>query len=314
MRAFTGECIAYRAEIENLHGNWRGAIDEAAPVCDPAAGYEDAAVAAASYQVGDALRMLGELDAAEGAYRTADRLGRDPQPGLALLRLAQGQPAAAAAALQRALAERRDPLQRARLLPALCEILLELGDAEASLHTCAELEEIARRIPADALTTMAARVRGAALLAAGQAPDALPLLRTALRSWQELGAPYEAARVRLLLAEACRAVGDDEGAALELDEARAAFTTLGAAVEVARIDARRAVGASPLPGGLTAREAQVLALIATGRSNRAAAAHLGISEKTIARHLSNIYGKLGISSRAAATAYAYEHDLHLPSA
>lgn len=314
--AFSGECLAYRSEILNLRGDWRGAIAEAQRVCDdPRAGaHPPGAIAAAYYQCGEAHRMLGELAAAEECYRNASRQGREPQPGLALLRLAQGDATGAAATLRRAVAEARDPLQRARLLPALCEILLELDEIEESEAVCAELEAVAERFPADALGTMVAFARGATLLARGDAPAALIELRAALGGWQALEANYEAARTRALIGRACRALGDHDSAELETDGARAAFESLGAAADLARLDGPGPDADSPRRHGLTQREAEVLAVIATGRSNRAAAAALGISEKTVARHLSNIFGKLGVSSRAAATAYAYEHDLQNPPA
>lgn len=310
--AFSGECVAYSAELDVVRGEWRRAIEQATRVCDAAGGYERSAVAAAYYQCGDAYRLLGAFEDAERAYRDAAHLGRQPQPGLALLRAAQGDPQAAVAALHRCLAEQREPLKRARLLPALAEVLLGAGDTAQCEAVASELERIAAQYPTATLITIAAGTRGALLLAEGDSAGALPHLRAALQGWQTIDARYEAARVGLLLADACEALGDREGAALERDGARMLAQELGAATPVAHVPLAQPI-AEPTHG-LTPREAEVLALVARGASNRAVARTLGISEKTVARHLSNIYGKLGVSSRSAATAFAWKHDLLGPSA
>jgi len=146
------------------------------------------------------------------------------------------------------------------------------------------------------------------LLAEGDAAGATTLLRSSLRTWLELGAPYEAARVRVLLARASRALGDDDAARLELDVARAVLEELGAAPDLAGLDAD--AGASPRPtGGLTAREVEVLRLVTTGLTNHQIALELVVSDHTVRRHLQNIYAKIGVSTRAAATAYAFEHGI-----
>jgi DNA-binding CsgD family transcriptional regulator len=312
MVAYAGECRVYRSELLQLHGDWRDAMAEAQRASERLSDRGGPAAALALYQQGEVHRLLGEFAAAEEAYRAASRAGREPQPGLALLRLAQGDDAAADAAIRRALAETGDPLRRARLLPAHIEILVAVGDVDDARRACAELKEIADRYGSAALGTMVAHARGAVALGAGDPASALPHLRAASREWQALGAPYEAARARLLLGHACRELGDDEGATLEIEAARAAFRRLGATPEVARLGPL-AVGRGRDGGGrehgLTPRELQVLALVATGKTNRAIAEQLFISEKTVARHLSNIFTKLGLSSRAAATAYAYENDL-----
>jgi DNA-binding CsgD family transcriptional regulator len=272
---------------------------------------ERAAVGAAHYQRGEVHRLRGELGAAEAAYRAASEHGREPQPGLALLRLAQGDVETARGAIRRVLAETEDPLRRARMLPAAVEIALVAGDVNEARQACAELEEIASVWPSAVLDTVLAHARGAAALAAGDALGSLVPLRQAIQGWQAVDAPYEAARVRALLAEACRALGDDDTARLEREAARGALLRLGAAPDLARLD-----GLAPdrrhgrrRAHGLTPRELEVLALLATGRTNRAIAEELFISAKTVARHVSNIFAKLGLPSRAAATAYAYEHDL-----
>jgi DNA-binding NarL/FixJ family response regulator len=217
----------------------------------------------------------------------------------------------AAAAIRRVAAERHDRATRARVLAACVEVVLAAGDLPAAREAADELADIAAELSAPALQAMSAQATGAVLLAEGDAREALTVLRPAWSIWCDLDAPYEAARIRVLLGLACQVLGDEDGGAIELDAARSAFAQLGAAPDLARLDdlASAAPGPPDRPGGLTGREVEVLALVATGRTNRAIAAELSISERTVARHLSNIFTKLGLSSRAAATAYAYEHDL-----
>ena len=254
-------------------------------------------------------RLRGAVFAAEADYRLASQFGHDPQPGLALLRLAQGRKAAAAAGIRRAVHATEDPLRRARLLPAQVEIALAAGDAGEADHACRELERIAAAIGRGVPAAIAAQARGAILLAEGDAAAALVSLRGALEVWQSIAAPYETARVRVLIGFACGVLTDAEGAELEFSAARAAFVDLGAEPDVARVDA---IAASPHRGGshgLTRRELQVLRLVSAGKTNGAIATELFLSERTIERHLSNIFTKLDLSTRAAATAWAYEHGL-----
>jgi DNA-binding NarL/FixJ family response regulator len=299
MVAFTGRCLTHRAEILCLHGAWREALDEAQRAsrrCEQ--GQNASAGAEAMYLQGEVHRLRGEFDAAEEAYREASRSGREPQPGLALLRLAQDRGAVAAAAIRRAVDEAREQPQRARLLPAYVEIMLAAGDGEAARAGCTELQRIADDLASDMLAAMAAQARGAVDLATGDPHVALVALRRAADLWQQLEAPYEVARTRALIGAACAALGDDEAAALELDAARGAFAALGTKPS-ARAEA----------AGLTVRELQVLRLVAVGKTNREIASELVVSEHTIARHLQNIFAKLGVSSRTAAGAFAFSHDL-----
>jgi ATP/maltotriose-dependent transcriptional regulator MalT len=237
-------------------------------------------------------------------YREASRFGWEPQPGLAQLRLAQGKRDAALAAIRRAAAETAEPLKRAALLPAQVEIALGAGEIAEARGACDELEELAELYESAMLAAMVAYARGAVTLAAGDAQGALVALREAQRGWLELDAPYEVARARSLLAQACAALGDGEAAALELEAARVIFRKLGAAPDLARVEQTPASAS-----GLSARELEVLRLVAAGKSNRQVAGELVISEHTVARHVQNIYAKLGLSSRAAATAFAFERDL-----
>lgn len=309
MVPFTGECRVYRSELMQLRGAWDAAIEEARRAGERQPEQQGPARGLSFYQQGEVHRLLGEFAAAEDAYRAASSAGRQPQPGLALLRLAQGEHDAAAAAIRRALAETEDPLRRARLLPAHIEIMLAVADLDAARHACNELAEIADAYGTDVLHTLARHARGAIALAADDAPAALPHLRRAWLAWHDLEAPYDAARTRVLIGLACRAVGDHDTATLELQSARTEFSRLGATPDVERVDALLGSGRSRNDHGLTPRELEVLERIATGRTNRAVAEELFISEKTVARHVSNIFSKLGVSSRAAATAYAYEHGL-----
>ena len=310
MVSFTGRCLVHRAEIMELHGAWREALEEARRArlrCEQAK--NRSAVAQAFYRQGEVHRLQGRFSAAEEAYRDASRFGFEPQPGLALFRLAQGNDEAAAAAIRRAVGETTEPLKRARLLPAYVEIMLTVGDVDEARIACRELEEISARYESGMLGAMVAHAEGAIDLTGGDARVALLALRRAWQAWQELEVPYEAARVRVLVGLACRALGDDDTAELELEAARGVFEQLEAVPDLARVDSLTHRAPSTDAHGLTPRELQVLRLVAAGQTNKAIAAELVLSGRTVDRHVSNIFSKLGVSSRAAATAYAYEHQL-----
>jgi DNA-binding CsgD family transcriptional regulator len=314
MVAYTGLCLVHRAEIMQVHGAWRDALKEAQLARERFAhGMRQAAGAhregAAFYRQGEVHRLRGEFTAAEEAYRNASRCGWEPQPGLALLRLAQGDNDAAAGAIRRVLGETTEPLKRARLLLAYVEIMLAVGDTQEARSAWGELERISASYGSGMLGAMVAHARGAVDLAEGDARASLVTLRHAWQAWQELEAPYEAARVRVLIGLTCRALGDDESATLELAAARDVFEQLGAAPDLAGVDSLVGRAAFVDTHGLTPRELEVLRRVATGETNKAIAAELVLSERTVDRHVSNIFSKLDVSSRAAATAYAYEHQL-----
>ena len=317
---YRGQCLVHRAELMRLRGDWSEAMGEAGravellsrPPVHPAVG-------AAFYQRGELHRLAGEFDRSEEAYQRADRWGHSPQPGFALLRLAQGRTGAAAGLIRRAVEETGGRVARARLLAAHVEIMLAAGEVAAARDSADELSKIADHFQTPLLRATAAQARGAVLVDEGDGRAACPVLRTAWTCWQELDAGYDAARTRVLVALALRRLGDEDGAEAELDAARWVFQQLGAGPDLSRVDAlsrRSRESAAPrpsrgatAPGRLTTREIEVLRWVAAGNTNRAIAARLHLSEKTVARHISNIFGKLGLSSRAAATAYAYQHDL-----
>ena len=310
MVAHKGLCLVHRAEIMTLGGAWPAALEEARRVAETFTKglLNERALGHAAYRQGEVHRLQGNFDQAEVAYREANRCGREPQPGLALMRLAQGRKDVAAAAIRRAVGESAAPLKRSALLPAYVEILVETGDVAEARRACDELAAIARRQGSEALEALAAQAEGAVALAEGDARAALLSLRRAWQAWQDLDAPYDAGRARLLVAQACAELGDEDTAMLERDAARDVFFRLGAAPDLARLESfgRRR---RQTEHGLSAREVEVLRLIARGRSNRQIATALVISERTVARHVQNIFAKLGVSSRASASVFAAEHGL-----
>jgi DNA-binding NarL/FixJ family response regulator len=304
---YRGNCLLHSAQVMHVHGDWSDAVESAHRACERLAEpLNSLTLGGAHYVEGDLHRLRGDFDAAEASYRSANGNGCEPQPGLALMRLAQGRIDTAAASIRRVLDEAVGPVFRARVLGAYAEIMLAVGDVAAAWAAAEELTEAAAELSSPFLQARAAHATAATLLAEGRATDALRASRRALRKWTELDAPHEAALTRMLIAEACAAVGDTEGAELATSAARATFEALGATPDLTRIDG----GAGPSrPDGLTSRELEVLRVLAQGKTNRVIAEKLFISEKTVASHVSHIFTKLGVSSRAAATAYAYDHDL-----
>ncbi len=307
--ALSAVCRTHRAELLVMNGAWLDAAREAQLACEQLTrGVGDAMAGPAFYQLAEARRLRGDAAAADEAYRNASRYGGQTQPGLALLWLAQGKVDASLAAIRRSLTETVDPLERSRLLPAYVEALLAGDDAvETAQAAATELHEIAQAYDTAALQARSAYARGAVHLADGSPDEALPVLRRAWRLWCDLDVWYESARTRVLIGLACRALGDAGSAALELDAARDTFVRLGAVVDLHRTD--RLLGAGER-ARLSPRELEVLRHVAAGRSNQAIGAALAISERTVERHVSNIFTKLGVGSRTAAAAYAFKHSIH----
>jgi DNA-binding CsgD family transcriptional regulator/tetratricopeptide (TPR) repeat protein len=304
---YRGECLLYRAEVLQLRGKWDEAIRDAQDACEllmsrPAAG-------AAFYRLGEIRRLRGEFEKAEAAYMQANERGRKPQPGLSLLRLAQGEIDAAATSIRGVLLDTRTQAVRARMLAAAVEILLAAGDLENARLTATELSTIASGIGASLLNAASAQATGAVLLAEGDVEGAATLLCQASEIWRDLGMPYEEGHTCLLMAGVCERRGDHEGRRLDVEAARRLFKQLNAEYCLARIGDQPKRPASEAVGSLSEREAQVLRLIASGKTNRAIAEELFISEKTVARHVSNIFDKLGVSSRTSAVAWAFQHNL-----
>jgi DNA-binding CsgD family transcriptional regulator len=308
--ALSAVCRVHRAELLLLGGAWPAAVREARLACDQLTrGFGEAMAGPAFYQLAEAYRLGGDSGAAAEAYRIASRYGGQTQPGLALLWLAQGRVDQSAAAIRRALAETAPPLARFRLLPAYVEIMLARHDVAAAREGATELDEIARAYGTSGLRARSAYASGAVDLADASPQTALPALREAWQLWCDLDAPYEAACARVLIGLACRALRDDGSAALELDAALTTFARLGAVVDLARTERMIGAGGIAESGRLSRRELDVLRLVAAGKSNQAIAAELTISDRTVERHLSNIFVKLGVGSRTAAAAYAFAHGI-----
>lgn len=306
---YRGQCLVHRAQILGLNGEWADAMVEAdraaamlaSPPGSPAQG-------AALYEKAELHRLRGELAEAEQCYRAAGEYGHEVQPGLALLRLAQGRLEAAQAGVRRALGTTTSLPGRPRLLAACVEISLAAGDVDAARRAADDLDLVARELGAPYLEALAAQALSRVRLAEGDATGASVAGRRAAAIWQRLDAPYEAARSRVLVGQACRRLGDQDSADVELTAARSVLTRLQAATELRRLRAEDDP-ATDAAQELSPRELEVLRLIASGKSNRAIAADLVISEKTVARHTANIFAKLDLGSRSAATAYAYRNGL-----
>ena len=313
---FTGQCAVHRAQIMRSQGALSEALEELALALTRYA--EEGTTPAAGlvhYERGEVLRVQGDFAGAADSYREAGALGHDPQPGQALLSLAKGHGGAAVATMRRLLEETPHPVQRTAVLPAAVEVFLAVDDVAAARAAADELAGLARGFGCEALEAAGAYAVGSVLMAAGHpgepgavggAAEALPHLRHAWKLWIDLGARYEAAWARVRIGLACRALGDEDSAVSELAVAGRTFAEIGA--EPARVEVERLLGRD-LPDGLTAREVEVLRLVASGRSNPQIAQDLFLSQKTVQRHLSNIFGKTGVTSRTAAAAYAFEHRL-----
>jgi DNA-binding NarL/FixJ family response regulator len=306
---YHGICRMHRVEITALHGDWQQAESEALRTTEEMQGLEQHVVAEALYVIGEVQLNRGDLTAAENWFVRAHKLGRDPQPGLAAVRLAQGNLDAAAAGLRLSLASTAEPaVQVARLLATQVDVAIALKDLRAAREAVEALESVASRTATALLEATAAAAQASLHLAEGKVEQTLVQARRAWWLWESLKAPYFAAKTRMLIGLASERGGDGERAQTEFEAAQAAFERLGASLD-ARAAAERARGAKEHPQGLSRREFEVLRLVSTGRTNREIAAEMGISEHTVSRHLENLFRKLAVSSRAEATAFAFQHGL-----
>jgi DNA-binding CsgD family transcriptional regulator len=312
---YRGQCLVHRSQLQQAAGAWPDAITSAADACRRLTDPPHPALGLAYYQGAELHRLVGEFEKAEAEYRHANRSGRHPMPGLALLELVRGNADTAAAGIRRALQEATNPLERPPLLSAAVDILRAVGDLPRARAAANELAQIAATSSSDVLHAMASQAKGTALTGEGDPVGGLAELRAAATAWRSLNIPYEAARTSVLLGLACSALGDRASAALEFDTARETFTELGADPDLERLNALTAglvatprAEAEQAPG-LSAREREVLTHLAAGQTNREIAMELAISQHTVSRHVENLFTKLGVTSRAAATAYAYEHGL-----
>jgi DNA-binding CsgD family transcriptional regulator len=304
MVTFTGECLVHRATLKQLTGAWPEAVEEVALATKYAPnGLDRHVMGMALYRQGELHRVRGEFGPAADAYQGVGEWGHDPHPGLALLRLAEGKTEVAISAIKRALGELAERSRRAKLLPAAVEIMLAAGEIEQAKAASAELAEIAIVFGTPGLEAEAAQAQGAVLLAEGRPGEAMVPLRQAEGRWMNLGFPYNEGRLRVLIAEACRELGDHDTAKSETTIARQIFSRLGADPALDPVGGKRAAH------GLTGREVEVLRLVAAGKTNQAIADDLYLAVKTVDRHLSNIFTKIGVTSRAAATAYAFRNEL-----
>jgi DNA-binding CsgD family transcriptional regulator len=309
-KAFNGVCQVHRAEVLQLEGNWSEAFSEAERAGQDLSGTtEKTAMANAAYRRGEILRLRGEFAKSDAEYRLACEVGIDPQPGLSLLRLAQGRREEAVAAIRRALETAVDMPRKTALLPAGIEIFIACGDLDSAERLCGEMSDIAELFGTEILARVADQGQGTMALARKNFADAVAALSRALRYWLEFGAPYLAARLRVDIARGCAELGDFEKAEQEFDAAEKVFRDLGAAPDLARLNETRPGAHATTGDALTARERQVLSLVAEGSTNREIAEELRVSSKTVNRHVENIFGKLGVSSRAAAVAKALKSGL-----
>ena len=304
---FPGICRVHRAVVLKRRGDLAEAEREAALACEELAHSHVGNSAAAYAEVGDIRRRLGQLDESEAAFARAQEISGQACAPLALLRLAQGRVDAARAIVTSCVRNTTNPLSRAALLPAFAHVAIAAGDLDAARDASVELDQIAADYANPEHAAAALSTRGRLQLAQGDAPAACDTLRHAVDRWRDLNVPYEVATAQTLLGQALREAGDEDAATESFAAAAKLFNQIGA-----RLDAQRLTDRAPppvLPARLTEREVEVLQLVAAGLTNNEIASALYLSAKTVSRHLSNIFTKIGVTSRAGATAFAFEHGL-----
>jgi DNA-binding CsgD family transcriptional regulator len=307
---FRGQCLVRRAEVIQLHGEWSKALEEVKKACEllirppgePAAGE-------AYYRKAELHRLLGDFEEAENSYHEAAKWGKKPQPGLALLRLAQGQNDAAEISIRNTLLETKDTTRRAELLPAVVSIMIASKKTEEVIEATKELGGIASEFDVPYLYAMSSYCQGAVFLAEGNVQHALGHLQNALTLWNTLHLPYESARTRELKGLVYRQINDKDNSDLELAAAKWVFEQLRARPDLERVNRLLGKEKEQESYGLTLRELQVLHGVASGKTNKSIASELFISERTVDRHVGNIFNKLGVSSRVAATTFALRNNI-----
>lgn len=299
---YSGICRIHRWQLRSIEGGWAEAEQAIAQGGEALIGQNSWIAGEAFYQLGEIRRLRGNAGGAREAYARARGLGIEPQPGQSLLLRAAGDAEAAWAELCAAFAG-RDELECARLLPAGVDIALGLGLLREADELCGRLEDTAAAFATAGFRAWAGHARAAVLISQSRHAEALPLLQAAAREYREVHARHETARLYELFAQVHRGLGAPGIAAADCATALAIYRELGALPDVRRLEGAKA------PGGLTAREIDVLECIVGGASTQDTAAALFISQKTVGRHLANIYAKLGVSSRTAAAAWAHGHGL-----
>ncbi|GBF17976.1 MULTISPECIES: helix-turn-helix transcriptional regulator [Arenibacter] len=307
---FRGQCLVRRAEIIQFHGDWQKALEETRDACEllsrppgePAAGE-------AFYRQAELLRLLGDFEKAEDCYRETAKWGRNPQPGLALLRLVQGQEDSAETSIRNTLQETKDIIRRVELLPAVVRIMISVNQTEEALSATKELCSIAKEFDAPYLYAMSSYCQGSVFFAKGNPQLALEHLQKALKFWKNLHVPYQSAYASELKGLVYRELNDQDNSEVELTAAKWVFEQLKAGPDLERINRLFHTQRHYETHGLTLRELQVMQRVASGKTNKSIAGELFISERTVDRHVSNIFNKLGVSSRVEATTCAIRNNL-----
>lgn len=307
---FRGQCLVRRAEIMQFHGEWPEALGEFQNACrlltrTPG----EQAAGEAYYRKAELHRLMGDFEKAEDSYREAAKWGRKSQPGMALLRLAQGKSDAAGISIKNALQETQDAKMRAELLAAEVHILSAARQTREARAAADELNEIAGNFNMPYLYAMSCYVQGTVFFIEGNFRQALDRLQQASKVWNTMDLPYESARVRELKGFVYKALNDVDNSELELEAARWVFEQLRAKPDLERITRLSDKNRVHDLHGLTLRELQVLRHIAAGKTNKSVAEELFISTRTVDRHVSNIFNKLNVSSRAEATAFALKNNI-----